>query len=56
MRKAGDQRRAVQRLEFVELRTIDQPRNHLTHVVLLLEIGRHDAVELAGVVFWLARP
>ena len=55
MREAGDQRRAVERLELVEFRAVDQPRDHLAHVVLLLQIGRHDAVELAGVVFRLAR-
>ena len=33
MRKAADQRRAVQRLEFVELRAIHDPRDDFAHVV-----------------------
>ena len=39
---------AVERLELVELGAVDEPRDHLAHVVLLLEIDRHDAVELAA--------
>src|SRR4029077_15963020 len=49
MGKAGDQCRAVERLEFVELGNIDQPGNDLPHVVLLLQIDRHDAVEFGSV-------
>src|SRR5579864_5528398 len=30
-------------------------RDHLAYVVLLLQIDRHEAVELGGVVFWLDR-
>ena len=44
--KAGDQRRAVEALELVELRAVDQARDHLADVVLLLEVGRHDGVEV----------
>ena len=46
MGEAGHQRRAVERLELVEFGRIDQPRDHLAHVVLLFKVGRHDAVEL----------
>ncbi len=53
--EAGHQGGAVELLELVELGGIDQPRDHLAHVVLLLEVGRHDAVELGGVVGRLAR-
>src|SRR6266581_1042504 len=55
MRKAGDERRAVELLELVELGSIDQARDHLADVVLLLEVDRHDAVELGYVVGGLAR-
>ena len=51
--EAGDQRGAVERLELVEFGAVDQPRDHLAHVVLLFQIDRYDAVELAGVVFRL---
>ena len=30
---------AVERLELVEIGSVDQPRDHLAHVVLLLEVG-----------------
>ena len=55
MREAGDQRRAVQRLELVEFGGVDQPRDHLAHVVLLARVGRHDAVELGRGVLRIAR-
>ena len=35
VREAGDQRGAVERLELVELGAVDEPRDHLAHVVLL---------------------
>ena len=46
---------AVERLELVELAAIDEARDDLAHVVGLARIGRHDAVELAGVVARRAR-
>src|SRR5262252_4297775 len=49
MGKAGDQRRAVERFEFVKFGIVDQPGDNLPHVVLFLQINRHDAVELGGV-------
>ena len=55
MRKAGDQRGAVERLELVELGAVDQARDHLAHVVLLLQVDRHDAVEFGRIVRRLAR-
>src|ERR1700691_113602 len=55
MSEAGDERRTIQRLELIEFGAIDQTRDHLTHIVLPLELDRHDAVELAGVVFRLCR-
>ena len=55
MREAGDQRGAVERLELVELGAVDEARDHLAHVVLLLQVGRHDAVELGRVIARLAR-
>ena len=53
--KPRDQRRAVELLELVELGAVDQPRDHLAHVVLLAHVGRHDAVELGCFVARLAR-
>src|SRR6266699_570433 len=55
VRKAGDERRAVEFLELVELGSIDQAREHLVHVVLLLEVHGHDPVDLGGLVGGLAR-
>ena len=44
-RKAGHQGGAVERLELVEFRRIDQARDHFTHVVLLLQVDRHQPIE-----------
>ncbi len=49
MRKAGHQSRSVERLEFVELGRIDNSRDHLTHIVLFLQVDRHDSVQLCRV-------
>jgi chemotaxis response regulator CheB len=46
--EAADQRGAEQRLELIEHRAVDQPRNHFAHVERLLGIGRHHAVQLVG--------
>src|ERR1700678_4578028 len=54
--EAGDEGRAVERLELVELRAVDQPRDDLAHVELLLEVDRNNSVELARVVFRLDCP
>ena len=54
-REAGDERRAVQPLEFVELGGVHEPRDDFANVVLFSYVGRHDAVELGRVVFRLAR-
>ena len=53
--KPRDQRRAVELLELVEHRAVDEPRDHLAHVVLRGQRLRHDAVELADVVERLDR-
>ena len=55
VREAGHQRGAVELLELVEFGAVDQARDHLAHVVLLLEVDRHDAVELGDVERRLAR-
>src|SRR6202521_3835933 len=55
MRKAGDDRRCVELLELIELRAVDQAPDHLAHVVLLAQIGGHDAVEIDRVERRLAR-
>ena len=47
--KARHQRGAVIRLELVELRAVDDAGDDLADIVLLLEIDRHDRVEIARV-------
>ena len=49
-REAGDQRRAVARLELVEAAAVDEAGDHLADVVGLARVARDDAVELGGVV------
>ena len=39
VREAADQRRAVERLELVEARAVDEPRDQLVHVVRLAHVG-----------------
>ena len=55
MGKAGDQSRAVELLELVEFGGIDNAGDDLAHVVLLLQIDRHQPIELGGVERRLAR-
>src|SRR4051794_14109058 len=45
-REARDERRAVEALELVELGAVDEPRYDLADVVLLLEVGRDDRLEV----------
>ena len=47
--EAGDQRRAVLRLELVERAAVHQPGDDLAHVVGRAGVDRHHAVELRGV-------
>ena len=47
---AADQRAAVQRLELLEARTVDDPREDLTHLERGPHVGAGDAEELLGVV------
>ncbi len=47
--KAGDERRAVKRLEFIKARTIHQTGDHLANVILLLEISRNDSLKLGRI-------
>ena len=53
--EAGHQRLAVARLELVELAAIDQPRDHLAHVVGEARIARDDAVQLLRIHRWRRR-
>src|SRR5438876_935163 len=46
--EAGDQRRAVERLELVEAAAVDQTRNHLPNLVRPARIPRPDAVRVGG--------
>ena len=48
--KAADQGGAVQRLEFIEPRAIDQARDELAHVVGLARARRNDAVQFRRIV------
>ena len=54
MRKAADQGRAIQRLEFMKLATIDKPCDNFVHIVRRTHIVGDDAVELFGVELWRA--
>jgi len=45
-RETGDEGRAVARLELVELAAVDDARDHLAHVVGLLDVGADDAVDV----------
>src|SRR5690606_17275698 len=49
MREAADQRAAVQRLEFVEHRTVDEAGDYLADVERLLGIGGDDAIQLLAI-------
>ena len=48
--EAGDERRAVARLELVEAAAVDDARDHLADVVGRADVGRQDAEDLLGVV------
>ena len=48
MREAADQRGAIERLELMELRSIDQPRNDLLDVEGRAQVRRQDAVNVFG--------
>ena len=54
-REAGDDGRAVEMLELVELAVVDQPRDHLAHVVGRAVVLWHDAVQLLGGIARLDR-
>ena len=53
--EAADQGGAEQRLEFIELTAVHQPRDHLAHVIGLLGLRRDDAVQLVGGIQRCAR-
>ncbi|MNN06427.1 hypothetical protein D3C81_1192170 [compost metagenome] len=48
--KAAHQGGTEQRLEFIEHRAVDQPRDHLAHIEGLLGVGRDHAVQLFAAV------
>ena len=48
-RPAGHQRRAVERLELVELRAVDDAGDHLARIERDAQVGRHDAEQFLGV-------
>ena len=45
VREAAHERRAVERLELVEARAVDEPRDDLARVVRLADVDRDDAVD-----------
>ena len=47
-RKAGDECAAITRLEFIEARAVDEPRDDLSHVVGFARVVRDHAVEFFG--------
>jgi hypothetical protein len=49
MREAGDERGAVERLELLEMRAVDDPRDDLADIEGLALVGGDDAVEFGGV-------
>jgi hypothetical protein len=55
VREAGDERPAVARLEFLELRAVDDARDDFADVEGLARVGRHAAVEFRCRVQRLAR-
>ena len=48
--ESSDQGCAVKRLELVEFGRIDEPRDHLAHVVLFAQVCRNNAIEIKGVI------
>src|SRR5262249_8401451 len=44
--KAADERLAVERLELMKFRAVDDARDHLANVVRSARVGGHDAVEI----------
>jgi hypothetical protein len=48
MGEAADQRGAVARLELVEARAVDDPRDHLADVIGLAQVGGNDARRSPG--------
>src|ERR1700682_4510365 len=54
VRKPGHKRRTVAGFEFIKLTAVDNARDDLANVDLPSQVRRHDAVQLNGVVTWLA--
>src|SRR4029453_12299378 len=55
MAEAADQGLAVARLEFLELRTVDDARDDLANVERPARVGRQEAVDVFDRVAWFAR-
>src|SRR5207253_3343751 len=54
-REAGDERLAVELLELLEARAVDEPRDQLARVGLVPKVLRDQAVEVGGVERWRLR-
>jgi hypothetical protein len=55
MRESDYKRGAIQRFELVKLGRINNSPDNFSHVILFLEVGRHDAVKFRDVENRLAR-
>ena len=55
MREAADQRGAIEALELIEFAAIDQPRDHLPHVIGIAHVAGDDAIQLRRVVMRFGR-
>ena len=55
MREPGDEGRAIERFELVELGPVDQSRNDLVHVIGRADIFGNDPVQLFRIVNGVAR-
>ena len=53
--KAADEGFAIQLLELMELRAIDEARNHFAGIIRLAHVLRHEAVQFGRVVKRLCR-
>src|SRR5262249_53379654 len=51
----ANERLAIELFELIELRAVNNPRDHLTHTIWPADIGLHDAIEFFAGIEGLAR-